>query len=44
MIFDLITFLLCGIPFLGAIIAAYYSYKAYCVLAEIKKDLLDREK
>lgn len=42
MIFDLITFLIYGIIFLGVIAAAYYSYKSYCVLVEIKKELSER--
>lgn len=43
MFFDLITFLIYGILFLGVIAAAYYSYKSYCILIKIQKDLFDRK-
>ena len=42
MIFDFITFLLYGVQFVGIIIAAYYSYKGYCISGEIKKRILDK--
>ena len=43
MFFDLITFLICGILFLGVIVAGYYSYRGYCILVEIKELLNKKE-